>query len=71
MDITLPELEQVINYWRALRPSMGEERALSPEVNDLAKLYALMIFHQQKSTPIESLDFTCRQLIDTWRKQAA
>ncbi|MFC7288679.1 DUF3717 domain-containing protein [Herminiimonas glaciei] len=71
MDITLPELEEAINYWRALRPSLGEERALSPEVNELAKLYALMIFHQQRSTPFESLDAVNRQLIETWRKQAA
>lgn len=71
MDITLPELEQAINYWRTLRPSSGEERALSPEVNDLAKLYALMIFHHQKSTPLETLDPVCRQLIDNWRKQTA
>lgn len=71
MDITLPELEEAINYWRTLRPSLGEERALSPEVNELAKLYALMIFHQQKSTPFESLDTASRQLIETWRKQTA
>ncbi|RYE71107.1 MAG: DUF3717 domain-containing protein, partial [Oxalobacteraceae bacterium] len=30
-DITLSDLEQAINYWRGLRPSRGEERALSPE----------------------------------------
>ena len=34
-DITLSDLEQAINYWRGLRPSRGEERALSPEVNQL------------------------------------
>jgi hypothetical protein len=71
MDITLPELEQVINYWRTERPSKGEERALSPEVNGLAKLYALMIFYQQKTTPLETLDPVCLQLIEGWRKQAA
>ncbi len=71
MDITLPELEQVINYWRTERPSTGEERALSPEVNGLAKLYALMIFHRQKTTSLETLDPVCRQLIEGWRKQAA
>lgn len=71
MDITLPELEQIINYWRSERPSTGEEHALSPEVNDLAKIYALMIFHQQKTTTLESLDPVCRQLIEGWRQQAA
>lgn len=71
MDITLPELEQVINYWRTQRPSTGEERALSPEVNGLAKLYALMIFHRQKATPLAAIDPVCQQLIEHWRKQAA
>lgn len=71
MDITLPELEEAINYWRTLRPSSGEERALSPEVNALAHLYALMIFHQQKSSPLESLQPVSRQLIEAWRKQTS
>lgn len=71
MDITLPELEQIINYWRTERPSTGEESALSPEVNGLAKLYALMIFHRQKTTPLEALDPACLQLIETWRQPAA
>lgn len=71
MEITLPELEQAINYWRTLRPSIGEERALSPEVNGLAKLYALMIFNHQKSTSFDTIDPACRQLIDAWRKQIA
>lgn len=71
MDITVAELEEVINHWRALRPSRGEERALSPEVDGLAELYALMIFNHLKSTPLESLPPVCRQLIDAWRQQAA
>ena len=69
MDITLTELEQAINYWRALRPSQGEERALSPEVNALATVYALMIFKRVKSLPQQELDPECRQLLETWRKQ--
>lgn len=68
MDITLPELEQAINHWRIQRPSSGEERALSPEVNQLARVYALMIFHRQKSVPLESMDSTCQQLLEDWRK---
>ncbi len=48
MDITLTELEEAINYWRSLRPSAGEERALSPEVNALATVYALMIFSRRQ-----------------------
>jgi hypothetical protein len=68
MDITLPELEQAINHWRTLRPSTGEERALSPEVNALANVYAMMIFNHVKSTPFDTLDPVCRKLIEAWRK---
>lgn len=71
MDITLTELEQAINYWRALCPSRGEERALSPEVDALASVYALMIFNCAKSVPFESLDPETRQLLDLWRRQTA
>jgi hypothetical protein len=71
MDITLTELEEAINYWRTVRPSLGEERALSPEVNALATAYALMIFHGLKTVPVESLDTASRQLVDGWRQQAA
>jgi len=67
MEVTLPELEEAINYWRAIRPSRGEERALSPEVNALATVYALMIFNRVKSTPMDSLDQSSRQLLDSWR----
>lgn len=70
MDITLQELEQAINYWRTLRPSHGEERALSPEVNALATVYAMMIFNQKMAVPLESLDPTVQQLLDSWRRQA-
>ena len=71
MEITLPELEQAINYWRALRPSAGEERALSLEVNALAEVYALMIFNHAKAMPLESLEAEQRQLIEAWRMQQA
>ena len=69
MNISLPELEQAINYWRALRPSQGEERALSREVNALANVYALMIFHHTKSLSIESLEPSARQLVEAWFAQ--
>lgn len=68
MDITLPELEQAINYWRELRPSTGEERALSPEVNALATVYALMIFQRVHSVPLGSLSPVARELVENWRK---
>lgn len=71
MDISLTELEQAINHWRALRPSTGEERALSPEVDALATVYALMIFHKQRSLPLETLEQPVRQLLESWRRAQA
>lgn len=70
MDITLAELEQAINYWRGLRPSSGEERALSVEVNALANVYAMMILERRKSIAVESLDTDVRGLLDAWRRGA-
>ncbi|CAN5286737.1 DUF3717 domain-containing protein [soil metagenome] len=67
MEISLPELEEAINYWRALRPSSGEESALSPEVDMLATVYALMIFNGVKSMPVNALDQASRQLLEAWR----
>ena len=68
MDLTLTELEQAINYWRRMRPSTGEERALSPEVNTLADVYALMIYQRTQRLALESLDLASRELIDAWRR---
>jgi hypothetical protein len=68
MDISLPELEQAINYWRSLRPSQGEERALSPEVNALATVYAMMIFNQARTVALDALEPTTRQLLESWRQ---
>ena len=70
-SFSLAELEQAINYWRMQRPSLGEEKALSPEVNALATVYALMIFHGAKSASIERLDPVARQVFQAWRDQAA
>ncbi|MGZ3157561.1 MAG: DUF3717 domain-containing protein [Burkholderiaceae bacterium] len=65
--MTLTELEQAINYWRAQRPSIGEECALSPEVNALASVYALMIFNRATSLSIEQIDAVSLQLFEVWR----
>lgn len=69
MEISLTELEQAINYWRMLRPASGEERALSAEVNCLAEVYALMIYHRTGTLPLDSLTLEARQLVDAWRQQ--
>jgi len=71
MEITLAELEQAINHWRKLRPSTGEERALSPEVDMLATVYALMIFNHSRSLPLDTLDAPTRQLIERFRREQA
>jgi hypothetical protein len=68
-DITLSDLEQAINYWRGLRPSRGEERALSPEVNQLAEVYALMIYERLPSMPRTRMSGGALGLIDAWREQ--
>ncbi len=70
MDLTLTELEAAINYWRRMRPSVGEERALSPEVNALADTYALMIFDRTRTRPLSSLGEEARSLIEAWRSSA-
>ena len=71
MDLSLPELEQAINYWRSLRPSTGEEHALSPEVKVLATVYATMIFHQVITVPLDTRPSSARQLLAAWRTQLA
>lgn len=71
MEITLTDLEQAINYWRGLRPSSGEERALSPEVNALADMYAMMIYQHRKTVPITEFKQQARQLVEAWRASGA
>lgn len=68
-DIPLAELEQAINYWRNLRPSRGEERSLSPEVNRLAEVYALMIYERLQSLPLARIGADVLALIEAWRSQ--
>lgn len=70
MEITLNELEDAVNYWRLIRPSRGEESALSSEVNALATDYALMIFNGKKSMTIEEMNPLAQQLVASWREQS-
>lgn len=69
MEITLIELEQAINYWRMRCPSSGEAHCLSPEVNTLATIYALMIFDKRKTLSLESMDKAALDLLEIWRQQ--
>jgi hypothetical protein len=67
MELTLLELEGAINFWRDRRPARGNEYALSSEVNILARVYALMIFHHAASIDIDTLNASARALIESWR----
>ena len=67
MELSLPELEAAINFWRDRRPARGNEYALSAEVNVLARVYALMIFHQAARIDIGTLDAGARGLVESWR----
>lgn len=65
--LTLTELEEAINYWRQQRPATGEECALSPEVNALAGLYAMMIFERRHEVALEQMEVQARQLVESWQ----
>ena len=67
MDLSMPELEALINYWRVHRPASGNDFALSPQVNVLAGVYAQMIYKGFKTLPVSALNTTTRQLLETWR----
>ncbi|MDP5008478.1 MAG: DUF3717 domain-containing protein [Glaciimonas sp.] len=69
MTISLQDLEEAINYWRVQRPATGEECALSPEVNTLASVYALMIFHHVSALALNEINPASQQLIAVWRGQ--
>lgn len=66
--ISLTDLEEAINYWRVQRPATGEECALSPEVNALANVYALMIVGHLHDVAIDAIGKEPRQLFEAWRK---
>ena len=55
-SVTLPQLEQAINYWRNLTPSAGEDHRLCPEASALATPYALMIMSHRRELPTVELD---------------
>jgi hypothetical protein len=69
MDLSVQDLEAAINFWRSQRPARGNEFALSPEVNALARVYALMIFHRTHTLPADKLEPRTQQLLQTWREQ--
>ena len=67
MGLHVQELEAAINYWRERAPARGNEYALSREVNLLATIYALMIFHGAVTLDATTLDAPVQQLLQAWR----
>lgn len=65
--ILLTDLEAAINYWRQQRPATGEECALSPEVNVLANVYALMIVEHLYEMTTTAIDKEALRLLDLWQ----
>ena len=65
----MQELEAAINYWRERAPARGGGYGLSSEVNLLAPIYALMIFHAAAFVDTTTLDPGAQQLLHTWRAQ--
>jgi len=69
MDLTVQELEAAINFWREQRPARGNEFALAPEVNLLARIYALMIFRRAATLDTATLAPDAQQLLHGWHAQ--
>jgi hypothetical protein len=63
--ITLPELEDAINFWRNKSPSVGESLVLSKEASALAKPYAILIMQGAQRISIDNLD---AKELDAWNK---
>jgi hypothetical protein len=69
MNLTVQQLEAAINHWRERRPARGSEFALAPEVNLLARIYALMIFRRAVTLDTDTLAPDARQLLHDWHAQ--
>lgn len=69
-QITLPELESAINYWRRQSPSVGEELRLCKEASALATPYAMMILNKLQSIRLDELDERARKAYETWTQTA-
>jgi hypothetical protein len=65
-SVTLPLLEQAINYWRNVSPSVGDECRLCPEAAALATPYALMIMAHRRDIPVAELGDQARAALDGW-----
>ncbi len=69
MQCSVQQLEAAINFWRAQCPARGNASALAPEVSVLARVYALMIYHGERSVQVDTLDASAQQLLQRWCQQ--
>lgn len=63
--ITLPELEDAINFWRNKSPSIGDSLILSKEASALAKPYAILILQGAQRVSIDNLE---SKELDAWNR---
>lgn len=69
-SVTLPLLEQAINYWRNVSPSVSDECRLCPEAAALATPYALMIMAHRREIATAELGEHARAALDGWAAAA-
>ena len=65
--VTLAELEQAINYWRARSPAVGEELRLCTEAAALATPYAYLIMTHRQEVALDHLEAAAREAVAGWR----
>ncbi|MBN9478505.1 MAG: hypothetical protein ABS43_23950 [Bordetella sp. SCN 67-23] len=68
MDITLTELEDAINFWRARKPSTSEACVLCVEAAALAEPYAAMIMNHQSARDEAAMPEAARAALSAWRQ---
>jgi len=65
-NITLPEIESAINFWRQRSPSIGEELRLCQEASSLATPYALMIIERRTQIGMAELSEKAQSAFRGW-----
>jgi hypothetical protein len=70
-NITLPEIEAAINFWRQRSPSVGEELRLCPEASSLATPYALMIIERRTLLAVSELSEKAQAALRDWQESTA
>jgi len=68
MDITLTELADAINFWRARKPSTSEACVLCVEAAALAEPYAAMIMNHQSARDEAAMPEAARAALSAWRQ---